>query len=59
MADPFDEIVDAGAAALGIPLEPQWKAEVKSQLQTILSHGVAVAEFSLPDDIEPAPVFKA
>ena len=59
MADPFDEMVEAGAGALRIPLEPQWKAEVKTQLQTILSHGATVAEFSMPDDIEPAPVFKA
>ncbi len=59
MADPFDEMVEASAGALGIPLEAQWKAEIKTQLQTILSHGVAVTEFSLPDDAEPAPVFKA
>ena len=59
MADPLDEMVDAGAGALGIPLEPQWKAEVKNQLQIILGHAAPVAEFSLPDDIEPAPVFKA
>ena len=52
-------MVDAGAQVLGIPLEPQWKAEVKVQLQVILRHGALVAEFPLPDELEPAPVFKA
>jgi hypothetical protein len=59
MGDPLDDIVDAGAQALDIPLEPPWKAEVKTQLQVILRHGASVAEFPLPDDTEPAPVFKA
>ena len=59
MADPLDDMVDAAAQALGIALEPQWRAEVKTQLQVTLRHGALVAEFSLPDDAEPAPVFKA
>ncbi len=59
MADPLDDMVNAGAQALGIPLEPQWTAEVKTQLQVILRHGALVAEFPLPDELEPAPVFKA
>jgi hypothetical protein len=59
MADPLDDMVNAVAQALGIPLEPQWRAEVKTQLQVILRHGALVAEFPLPDELEPAPVFKA
>jgi hypothetical protein len=59
MADPLDDMVNAGARALGIPLEAQWTAEVKTQLQVILRHGALVAEFPLPDELEPAPVFKA
>ena len=59
MADPFDAMIDTGAQALGIPLKAEWKAEVKVQLQVILRHGALVAEFPLPDDAEPAPVFKA
>jgi hypothetical protein len=59
MTDPFDALIDTSAAALRIPLEPQWRAEVKLQLQVILHHGAVVAEFPLPDDAEPAPVFKA
>lgn len=59
MAEPLDDMVDAGAQALGIPLDPLWKSEVKTQLQVILRHGALVDEFPLPDDLEPAPVFKA
>jgi 1-carboxybiuret hydrolase subunit AtzG-like protein len=59
MADPLDDMVEAGAQALGIPLDMRWTAEVKAQLQVILRHGALVAEFPLPDELEPAPVFKA
>ena len=59
MADPLDQMIDVAAQALRIPLEPQWKAEVKTQLQVTLRHGAMVAEFPLPDDLEPAFVFKA
>ena len=59
MADPLDDMVEAGAHALGIPLAPEWKAEVKTQMQVILRHAALVAEFPLPDELEPAPVFKA
>ena len=59
MADPFDAMIDTGVQALGIPLNAEWKAEVKAQLQVILRHGALVTEFPLPDDTEPAPVFEA
>jgi hypothetical protein len=59
MTDPFDALIDTGAQTLGIPLRPEWKAEVKVQLQVILRQGALVAEFPLPDDTEPAPVFEA
>jgi len=59
MSDPIDEMVDAAAKLLGIALDPAWKPEVKTQLEVTLRHARTVAEFPLPDDIEPAPVFKA
>jgi hypothetical protein len=59
MTDPLDDMIEAATGALRIPVDPSWQAEVKSQLQTILRHGALVAEFPLPDEIEPAPVFKA
>ena len=59
MTDSFDAMIDAGAQALGIPLQTEWRTEVKVQLQVILRHGALVAEFPLPDNTEPAPVFEA
>jgi len=59
MSDALDETIDTFAAALRLAVEPEWKAEVKVQLQVILRHGALVIEFPLPDETEPAPVFKA
>ena len=59
MADPLDDFIETAAAALGLPLEAAWKPAVKANLEVTLKHAAAVAEFKLPDDAEPAPVFKA
>lgn len=58
-SDPFDAFIVAAAEALGLPLEESWKPAVKGNLQVTLAHAAAVAEFALPDDAEPAPVFRA
>jgi 1-carboxybiuret hydrolase subunit AtzG-like len=55
----IDALVEAGARALGLPLDAAWHASVKFNLQLILRHAALVEEFSLPDDAEPAPVFHA
>ena len=52
-------LVEAGAKALGLPLDAAWHASVKFNLQLILRHAALVEEFPLPDDAEPAPVFHA
>lgn len=57
--DQFDAMVAANARALGLTLDPSWEASVKFNLQLILSHAARVDEFCLPDDAEPAPVFRA
>jgi 1-carboxybiuret hydrolase subunit AtzG-like len=59
MSDPLDDLIDAAARALDLPVEPEWKAAVKTNLAVTLRHGQHVAEFSLPDEAEPAPVFVA
>ena len=57
--DHLDEFIAAAARALEIPLDPEWKPAVKSNLDVTLKHAAVVAEFDLPDDAEPAPIFKA
>jgi hypothetical protein len=40
-------------------MDPAWRAGVKLNLHLILTHAASVDQFSLPDDVEPAPVFRA
>ena len=56
---PLDDFIVAAAAALDLPLDPAWKASVKTNLEVTLKHAAAVADFALPDEAEPAPIFKA
>jgi hypothetical protein len=57
--DPLDDFITAAAAALDLPLQPEWQDAIKANLAVTLKHGALVAEFALPDAAEPAPVFKA
>jgi hypothetical protein len=57
--DVIDTLVAANAHALALSIDPAWRASVKRNLQSILTHAALVDQFSLPDDIEPAPVFRA
>jgi hypothetical protein len=57
--DPLDALVDAAAHALALPVEPAWKGAVKANLAVTLALAASFADFPLPDDAEPAPVFTA
>lgn len=57
--DPIDALVDAGTQALALPIEAAWKPAIKANLQVTLRLGASVAEFELPDEAEPSPVFEA
>ncbi|MGH6665385.1 MAG: DUF4089 domain-containing protein [Pseudolabrys sp.] len=59
MSDPLDDFIAAAARALDLPLEPQWRSAIRANLAVTLQHAKAVAEFPLPDEAEPAPIFKA
>jgi len=59
MNDPLDDFIDAAARALDLPLEPAWRPAVKANLLVTLRQAALVSEFILPDDAEPAPVFRA
>jgi hypothetical protein len=58
-ADPLDVFVVAAAKTLGLPLEKSWLPAIKANLRVTLQHADAVVAFELPDDAQPAPVFKA
>jgi hypothetical protein len=57
--DVIETLVAANAQALGLPLDPAWRESVKGNLQLILAHAGLVDQFTLPDEVEPAPVFRA
>ena len=55
----LDNFVDAAAHALDLKIEPAWKGAVKTNLEVTLALAALFADFPLPDDAEPAPVFAA
>jgi len=55
----LDEFIAAAARALSLPVEPEWKPAIRANLQATLKHAALVDEFPLPDEAEPAPVFRA
>ena len=58
-SDHLDAYIDSAAAALGIPLDPAWKPAIRANLDVTFRFAALVGEKELPDDAEPAPVFKA
>jgi hypothetical protein len=58
-AAPLDEFIVSGARALGLTIDKAWMPAVRSHLEVTLRHGATVTAFALPDEAEPAPVFKA
>jgi 1-carboxybiuret hydrolase subunit AtzG-like len=57
--DPLDAYIDAAAAALNIPIQQEWKSEIRANLDVTFKLAALVAEKELPDDAEPAPVYQA
>jgi hypothetical protein len=58
MAD-LDDYITASARLLALPIEPAWYPMVRANLEVTFRLAAVVAEFKLPDDAEPAPVFRA
>ncbi len=57
--DPLDQLIDAAALMLALPIAPAWKPAVKANLELTLRRAALFADFPLPDEAEPAPVFVA
>lgn len=55
----LDALIEAGTRALALPVEPDWTAAIRANLDVTLRLAGLVAEFRLPDDAEPAPLFRA
>jgi hypothetical protein len=52
-------LVTAAGQSLALPIEASWHAGVAFNLQLLFKHAALIDEFSLSEDIEPAPVFRA
>jgi hypothetical protein len=50
--------VDAAAALIGLPLDPEHRPGVVLNLERIAAMAAMLMAFPLADDIEPAPVFE-
>ena len=59
MSDDIDAWLDANAALLGIPIEPEWRDAVRQHLRITRDIAQLVLEFPLPDEADPAPIFRA
>jgi hypothetical protein len=57
--DTIGSLVAAASQALALPIEAAWHSGVAFNLQLLFDHAARIDEFSLPDDTEPAPLFRA
>ena len=58
--DPLDDFIAAGARALDLKIDKAWMPAVRGQsCRSRCASARWSAAFALPDDAEPAPVFKA
>jgi 1-carboxybiuret hydrolase subunit AtzG-like len=58
-SDGLRVFVKASAQLLDLPIEAEWEGSVTANLDTILRLASAFADFPLPDEAEPAPIFTA
>ena len=59
MDDSLDGFIQAAVQALDLPFEPAWQPAIKANLAVTLRQAALVTDFALPDDAEPAPVFRS
>jgi hypothetical protein len=55
----LDDFIAASARALALPVDPAWHPAIRTNLEATFKFAAFVADFKLPDDAEPAPVFRA
>jgi 1-carboxybiuret hydrolase subunit AtzG-like len=57
--DNLDAYIAAAAQALDLPVDPAWHPAIRFNLDVTLRLAALVTGHPLPDDAEPAPVFRA
>jgi hypothetical protein len=57
--DELDAWLDANAALFGIKIAPEWRDTVRLHLGITRDLARRVLDFPLPDEADPAPMFRA
>ncbi len=55
----LDSWIDAGTAALGLPMKQAWREAVRMHLRISLGHASTVLQTPIDDHQEQAPEFRA
>jgi hypothetical protein len=56
--DPADAFIEAAAAALGLPLTPEYRPGVRQNWETVTRMAKLVLEADMDEREEPAPVYR-
>lgn len=57
--DHLSDLIDGSGKVLELIVEPDWRPSVHANLQVIFQQAALFMAFELPDDTEPAPIFRA
>ena len=57
--DPFDNMIEAAAEVFALDVEAARRPGVHANLRVMFGQAELFMAFELPDDAEPAPIFKA
>ncbi len=55
---PYDVFIDASAKSLGLSIEKSWKPSIRANLDVTFTLAARVMEFPLPDEAEPAAIYR-
>jgi Protein of unknown function (DUF4089) len=55
----LDAWIDAGTAALGLTVKPEWRQAVRMHLRISLGHASTVLAAEIDDHLEQAPEYRA
>jgi hypothetical protein len=55
----LNDMIEAGAAALDLPIEPAWRDAVRGHLRGLLQAGAVVMRAELPDSMDAAEILLA
>jgi len=54
----LETLIDVGSRLLSIPIDPAWKPAIEANLAVTLRLAASVDAFPLPDEADPAPVYR-